>query len=775
MRLPGRHSLYARATLFLLVGGGMLHGALAVLYTEMVDQSVERLLVERVEYARTVGALLEQRIRADLDHLEARIRRPVIRGEGEDAVRRALVRAYPASLFDEGAFVLTPGGEPLLAVPSGIEELRSAVDLGALARRAAVQERPVASSLVHLSMGRRPVIMTLAAVRSSEGEIHAFVGGLLQPASADLLRGIATDRAKVPTDLQLVDSHGVVIASTDREALYRRGDHDQVLQQAVADGRPFMGRCHSCHVEGSSRERRATDVMSFAPLPTLDLGVAVYQPESEVLAPAVDLRRQLGFATGIVALFVLFVGFSVHSVVRPVVRLTRAVQDLEAEEDGTPLPRLGRDEIGQLGRALERWRDRMMDSLDEAESSRERLHAEYDAMRRHLEALEDLAAQSALGDSVERVLERGLHHLAQTVGLSAGAVRLSFEERHYEVGCGMEDEDRADLLARCDGLVVGRSHDHWTPAGPGRCTVEVLEDEPTDGGGSGTLVLTRLVAPDGHEICSALRDPQGRADTNTRWIHSLIHHMFLSATTRLLRDQDLLRQLQQERYLRGVLWAQEAERARIARDLHDTIAQDLAALRLDLERLSTHPERREVREELQDLERRTRTVLETTREILLDLRLTVLESMGFLPTLQWHLERLQREHDLRGTLGVDGEERPLDYETSVILLRIFQESIHNVVQHAEADQVFVTVDFGDHEIALTVEDDGRGFEPDGDDARVAPDSGLGLLGMEERARLLGGTLDVRSQPGDGTSVHVVVPTGGISAASGEAWEERAGT
>jgi signal transduction histidine kinase len=256
-----------------------------------------------------------------------------------------------------------------------------------------------------------------------------------------------------------------------------------------------------------------------------------------------------------------------------------------------------------------------------------------------------------------------------------------------------------------------------------------------------------------------LGDTRERGPVDSRWLSSIVHHLGISVTNRLLHDQDLVRQQQQEQYLHRVLKAQEDERRRVARELHDTVAQDLAALRLGIERAATRPADQDLRDQLHALEEQAHGVLQSVRRTLFDLRLSVLENMGFLPTLQWHIERVEREHGIRGILAVQGDERQLDYDTAVGLFRIFQESLQNIVQHAHAEHVSVTAVFGSDTVGLVIEDDGRGFDIEAVRARAGNDQGrgLGLLGMEERARLLGGSVEFTSAADEGTTLTVVVP------------------
>jgi len=758
-----RHTLYARAWLFLLLGGGALVGALAAMSGRLVDASVDRLLDERLDLARTVGGLVERRILGELEHLTHRAAPHMGDGQ-EERLRAALAQEYPATIFREGALALSADGHVRVALPSSSSQLSTVLDLQLLAARCRELGRPVISPLVHLTGGRRPALVALQSVDGPGGEIIGFVGGVVQPTATDLLRDVAEIRGSAVTDLELVDTHGFVVASTARTGLYESGDHEDVLVEAIARKRDFKGRCHSCH-EADDEEPADTHVMSFAPLPNLQLGLAVYQPETAALAPAFDLRRQLVMVIAVVAIFVVFLGFAVHSVVRPVVRLRRAVDRLEAGADSR-LPAFGRDEVGALARSLELWRGRMTDAMGALAGARRAASEEAEAVRRHLEALEDLAAQSAGGADVAAVLEAGLRHLLGATGLDQGAVQLLWGERTYVVRNGLSDPQLERLLDEASGLALDRRV--GGQGGPGSCAVTAREGAD----GKAHRVLGRLQAHHGSSV-TAVMCGNAQPVVREHRIHSLLFHLCMTTSGRILRDREQVVQRQQERYLRGLLEAQEEERARIARDLHDTIAQELAALRLELERFAMHVPEGDERQRLEALERRASDALKTTRAILLDLRLTVLDSMGFVATLQWHLERLGREHDIRGTLSIDGDERPLGYYLAVALLRIFQECMNNVVQHADADQVFVTLAFEPDHVSLLVEDDGVGFDEASAVRSANDERGLGLLGMRERTRLLGGTLTINTRPGEGTSVSVVVPNGDFEAPEPGA-EERPG-
>ncbi|GAB4558946.1 MAG: hypothetical protein Kow0047_04460 [Anaerolineae bacterium] len=226
-----------------------------------------------------------------------------------------------------------------------------------------------------------------------------------------------------------------------------------------------------------------------------------------------------------------------------------------------------------------------------------------------------------------------------------------------------------------------------------------------------------------------------------------------------LQRQRLLSELEQRQALRGqllerVLAAQEEERQRIARELHDEAGQALTSLMVGLRLLEQHVSSPEARSRLADLKRTAEGVLEGLHRLAVALRPASLDHLGLVAALRQHIETFGRQHQLAvqfEAVGLDGERLPAEVETAVY--RIVQEALTNVIRHAHATHVDVLLERrGNHLIAL-VEDDGVGFTPESpqDQAR------LGLFGMRERAEMLRGHLTIESAPGSGTTVYVEIP------------------
>jgi signal transduction histidine kinase len=212
-------------------------------------------------------------------------------------------------------------------------------------------------------------------------------------------------------------------------------------------------------------------------------------------------------------------------------------------------------------------------------------------------------------------------------------------------------------------------------------------------------------------------------------------------------------------YVRLITSATEDERRRIAQELHDDTAQNLAYLSRHLDSLTTFgeglPEPTVQRlEQLRDLASST---LQGVRRFSQDLRPPALDDLGLLPALEGLTGDVLRRSGIETELKVLGNQRRLSAETELVLFRITQEALRNVEKHSGASAVTVTVDYGDTRVCITVSDNGIGFHLPEPMSNLAQLGKLGLVGMQERAELLGGTLAVQSEQDHGTTVVVNVP------------------
>ncbi|MBV6395344.1 MAG: hypothetical protein HFACDABA_00920 [Anaerolineales bacterium] len=211
---------------------------------------------------------------------------------------------------------------------------------------------------------------------------------------------------------------------------------------------------------------------------------------------------------------------------------------------------------------------------------------------------------------------------------------------------------------------------------------------------------------------------------------------------------------------RRVVTAQETERQRIARDLHDETGQSLTAIGLGLRGLATtltkNPDR--APDTLHQLEALTADSLSELQRLISDLRPSHLDDLGLPAALRWYAGKVAERTGLKIRVDIFGEEKPIAETVKIAAFRIVQEALNNIIKHAEATSAFIQLSYEADQIRAAIRDDGRGFDPDVVRKRQTSRPSLGLAGMNERAGLLGGTVIIEAGPGQGTLVEVKIPS-----------------
>jgi PAS domain S-box-containing protein len=221
----------------------------------------------------------------------------------------------------------------------------------------------------------------------------------------------------------------------------------------------------------------------------------------------------------------------------------------------------------------------------------------------------------------------------------------------------------------------------------------------------------------------------------------------------LRQAREALRRLSQR-----LLSAQEEERRRIARDLHDDIGQVLTAVKLSLGSLQARPAAQSLQEPIAHALTIVDGALESARRLSLRLRPPMLEHLGLGPTLRWHLGESLRASPMLAHLSMEFSEPNVPSEVADACFRVVQEALANALRHSEATQVWVNLVEVGTRLRLQIRDDGSGFDLSRARAAAVQGTSLGLVGMRERVALVGGRLHVRSKPGKGTMLVAHFPT-----------------
>jgi two-component system sensor histidine kinase UhpB len=222
----------------------------------------------------------------------------------------------------------------------------------------------------------------------------------------------------------------------------------------------------------------------------------------------------------------------------------------------------------------------------------------------------------------------------------------------------------------------------------------------------------------------------------------------------------LLEKMMLERkYCSRIIEAQENERKRISRELHDEIGQALTAIKFNLDRMDKDlpPHLPVVRERLGEAKLLSNQTLSAMRQLSMELRPTMLDDVGLIPTLRWYIQNFSNRLNISSNfqaVGI-GEKLPPQIETA--FYRIIQEALNNIAKHSGATRVEIRLEHRESILSASITDNGRGFDLEKVLRPEFVERGFGIIGMQERVSLLEGKIDIQSKPDSGTYIYVEVP------------------
>lgn len=232
------------------------------------------------------------------------------------------------------------------------------------------------------------------------------------------------------------------------------------------------------------------------------------------------------------------------------------------------------------------------------------------------------------------------------------------------------------------------------------------------------------------------------------------------------KDKRVFAERENERqvYLAKILETQEKERQRLAEELHDESIQALVAVASYAEFIESEDVRNveEMKKRANWIKVTIRNTIRDLRRISIDLRPGVLDNMGLVPALKWLTGRIREQHKISIQLVTSGLEMGIPPSMEVTVFRIVQEALQNIVRHSKADEAIVNLRAEAGCLRITVQDNGRGFVPPAKYGNLVTQDKLGLVGMHERVRSLGGTFKIRSKRGEGTLLLFEIPIHGQS-------------
>ncbi|HWO70184.1 MAG TPA: ATP-binding protein [Actinomycetota bacterium] len=418
---------------------------------------------------------------------------------------------------------------------------------------------------------------------------------------------------------------------------------------------------------------------------------------------------------------------------RPLAMVGSAAERVASGDLGTRLPELRGREFASVVRAFNEMTARLERQAADLERTVEQLRSD-------LEGMEEIQSLVARGAGLGEILSRTAGHLARALAASGVEIR----------------RPGADGPRASWGEVLPPPEAALRPPTEARSSAGPLEavDEGTP--------LRWVVAPAARggrplALLGVAWDPPRPLGRPERDLLASVAGLVAVA----IENAELLERLREEEQalegtLKKTLAAQEEERRRVARELHDDASQLLHALLMNLGLLEDRVVERPIRERLRALKALAEQASRNLEKLLLDLRPALLDELGLVAALRWYVSQAREAWEVPIELEVSRVPRlPSHVETAAF--RIVQEAVGNALRHARPRTVRVRVGADGERLAIAVEDDGSGFDVAAASARARRGEVAGLLGMRERAELLGGVLRIESSPGSGTKVWAEIP------------------
>ncbi len=723
MGLLTRLPLRRRIMVLVTMGAGLSVALMAVLGLQATSQVTERILRERLVLAQVSAADLDERLDAALSRLEALT--ATHRWDGQTPLSGEILHALADSAarpgFFSGGFVVIDRAHhvvwPRERVGAAVEPL---VVERALAGQSSV------SGLTHLAASGAHLAIMWVPLRNSNAEVSGALGGVIdlqRETLLDLIRPLVFGRTGHAV---ILDADGIVLAGTDAHERFTRSEHPDFFQALIRSQRAEVASTPEIE-DGVIQDQH---IMAFAPLATGRWGIGFGQTEAEFFFHERVLRnRVLLFGLLLIGAGLLAAWRDTGTMTRPLRRLTTSAERIAGGDLASAIPPEQGHEVGLLAGTLESMRVNLA-----------RTRAELEMRTAAME--QQTARTRALYDVSRAILSEA--HLTEVLSTIAAAARTLLGAEASAI-C-LWDQAASRLVP---GAFDGPPHAFENPDGGVACTATQLDgawqpttDCPFVRPEFRRAHLAAQVRAGGRLIgfmCAGAAQDRQFGEDDAALLTSLASLAALAIESSQLRArvQDL-----------AVL----EERERIGRDLHDSTIQSLYGISLTMEHaqhlLSSRPAQAAGRLE-QAMEGVTRVIKEIRGYVM------GLHEGREQETLPEVLERAAREFRVNSLLPVEvrarGEVPELNPDDRLHLELLVREALANVARHAGPARAEVTVSAEDGVLQIVVTDDGRGFDP------VARSAGLGLRTMAERARRLGGSLDVRSTPGEGTTVEVTLP------------------
>jgi two-component system, NarL family, sensor histidine kinase NreB len=359
-------SLRKRITLFFVVGIAIILTSLGVASHFIIQKNINDTLTRKLALSRLIRNNIDNIIKDNINRLYDISLSGVmdLNNPHSTAGMEAIKAAYRYSIFTDGVFLIDKGGNVLLTYPERIRENSlNVLSIEPVSRMLALGQ-PVVSNLYTVEPTKKKVLYVLVPLRDKNGNTIGAAGGQINPTNPVLIQKLGLIDIGKNEFIDIVDSNGMVVASSSPSRMFTQCDRNSFFSTIISERKEQVATCHVCHV-AQHREEKLTTIVAFVPLETAPWGVSVQEPERDVFASSMELKRNLTVlgVIFIVTALLLTVGIN-RSIVNPLKELIGGTDHISKGDLTLSISPQGSDEIGVLSRSFEIMRLKLIESRD---------------------------------------------------------------------------------------------------------------------------------------------------------------------------------------------------------------------------------------------------------------------------------------------------------------------------------------------------------------------------------------------------------------------------
>ncbi len=380
-------SLRKRITLFILIGIAVILLSLGVTSHIIIKKSIDDLLDRKLALSRLIRNNIDNIVKDNINRLyDISISGAVdLKDRNFRPEKEAVKNAYRYSIFTDGIFLLDNGGNIILTYPERMTDLSLNVLSIEPIGRMLTSGKPVVSNIYTVEPSKKKILFVLVPLKDKNGQSVGVAGGQIDPTSPLLVKKLGLIETGANEFIDIVDSNGVVIASSQRSRIFTQCDRNSFFTTIINARKERVATCHVCHESAGNRQEKQSTVLAFVPLETAPWGISVQELKEEVFASADKLKKQL-FILGIIFLgtaMILTIGIN-RSIVDPLKDLIRGAERIASGDLSKPILPKGSDEIGALSRSFEIMREKLAESIARIQDHAQELESRVELRTRQI-------------------------------------------------------------------------------------------------------------------------------------------------------------------------------------------------------------------------------------------------------------------------------------------------------------------------------------------------------------------------------------------------------